>query len=174
VDWELAVPVRQGDRLAAVLNLEGAGRIEPDAIRWQAVADAVAAHAGYSVPAAPPDAAADVLVKSWRLGFRSPAAAVAVAGALARGGSWVLLVGPFPEVARSGYLTAAEAAARGLPLAECVHGAAPHLDVLPTGPPPEGPRGFEQLGGWGLVEGRYDFILHAAALEANLTFDVQG
>lgn len=166
VDWELAIPVCQKRNLVAVLNLEGSGVLGLEANQWQAIAQLVLTATGWSIEESLPDPAEGGLVDTRLATFRALLGPTGDAGRilkigrrLARRGRTVLVIGVLPEVARPNSLTVSEAEARGVPLAECFYGMGPGRDILQLGSPPDGMRAFERLGGWALVEGRYEFVL---------------
>jgi hypothetical protein len=161
VDWELTIPVIQDGNLVAVLNLEGSGALALPASQWRTVREIVSA-TGWSVEDAPPDPMASGLLKTRRRTISTTSEANRVFNVgkrLAHRGKATLLIGVFPEIARSNSPTACDAEARGMPLAECVRGVGPRLDILQLGLAADGMRAFERLGGWALVEGRYEFAL---------------
>jgi hypothetical protein len=161
VDWELAVPVWEGKNLSAVLNLEGRGSLDLRIDQWRAVG-AIVSTIGGSIGAQRPDLKASGLVKSRRADFDSTSPGArdvpGIGARLARRGHTVLMIGHFPDEQNTG-VTVCDAESQHLPLAECVMGVAARLDRIELGSTTDGPAAFERLGGWSLVEGRYELLL---------------
>src|ERR1044071_1600194 len=164
IDWEVAIPVWRGESLAALLNVEGSGSLALHGNQWNAGADLVSDTTGWSMQASPPDPTALVAVKTRRAIFSARTGerdVLEAAKRLADRGSTGLVIGAFAEVVRSDNHSVCEAEARRLPLASCVCGIAQRLDILPLGSAADSMRTFERLGGWKLVDGRYEFVFIA-------------
>jgi hypothetical protein len=161
VDWELAMPVWRGESQVAVLNIEGSGAFELGASQWQALCEIVSSME-WRIPGQLPNSLALGLVKTRRATFGTSGRVgdVLKTGArLAQRGKTVLVIGDVSDAVPANSLTACDAEARRAPLAECVRGVRTRMDVLPLGSRGRGMRAFERLGGWMLVEGRYEFVL---------------
>jgi hypothetical protein len=166
VEWELALPLREGDNLAAVLNLEGGGRLELDLLLWERLGQSLLARTGLALPAAPPEPGEAWMVHTTRVEIYDEAAPSAAEAALrlgraaARAGLSLLVAGELGLPDSATYPSVASALAAGLPLGGCFRGGTPRLDFLETGAL-TAPRG-EDLPWWPLADGRYDFVLLAS------------
>lgn len=157
VDWEIAIPLFREDAFAGVLNVEGCGTLALLPDDWNRISRLVAAETGLAIPSSPPDAQAGVLVQTERLLFAGECELVERARQLADGGKSVLVIGALPEFARPGHPTLCDVEQGRIPLAECILGVDLNIDALILNG--DGLRAFASLGGWSLVDGRYEFVL---------------
>jgi len=161
VEWELAVPLFDGDRVAAVLNMEGTDSISLDGRLWGNFADILLSATGWLLPEAAPRDGEVWMVRTEYVqilskGGSEAEALVRLGGFAANGGACVVIVGDLGLPESHVYPTLGQAVAAGYPLEGCVRGGGPRLDFLPTGPANTGRRVW-----WGIAEGRYDIVLHA-------------
>lgn len=171
VEWELAVPLRQEEDLAAVLNLEGGGNLNLDRPLWEHLGQLLLARTGLALPAALPEPGEAWMVQTTRVGVSDEAAPWAAEAALrlgraaAGGGLSLLVAGGLGLPVSATYPSVDAAQAAGLPLGGCFRGGGPGLDLLETGALTGARR--EDLPWWPLADGRYDFVLLAGCrLEA--------
>ena len=167
IGWELALPVRHDDTLAAVLNLEGSGSLEVQRSTWSDVTQAIEAETGWRVRSDPPEPH-DSRVVATRF-ERVPsshsdtlAQAIAFAQTIADRDTSVLLVANSPHSAAARRCpTVAEAINQGSPLGECVFGIARRLDFLALGSGTEEEIIVKPHHWRDIVDGRYEIVLSA-------------
>jgi hypothetical protein len=157
VDWEVALPLIRSGALAGVLNVEGNGvlTLQPDT--WNRVSRIVTDETAVTIPQSPPDAYATVLVRTERSFFDQEFAMLDSARRLAGEGKSVLMLTTLPEFARSAHPTLTDARQGRISLAECINGFDDRIDAIILDG--HGLSAFESLGGWSLVDGRYDVVL---------------
>jgi len=157
VDWEIAIPLFRENALVGVLNVEGCGTLAPQPEQWNGILRLVAAETGHGMPGSPPDAQSGVLVQTQCSFFADERELVETARHLASDGRSVLMIGALPEFAPSSHPTLNDVEQGRIPLAECIRGVDRCIDALILNG--GGLRLFESLGGWPLVDGRYEFVL---------------
>jgi hypothetical protein len=168
VEWELAVPLFDGERITAVLNLEGTGSFSLDGSIWRKFAEVLFSTTGWCLPMTVPRAGEAWMVRSEHVQILSkgrPEAAEALArlgGPAANEGSCVVIVGDLELPVSHVYPTLEQAIAAGLPLGGCVRGGGSKLDLLPTG----SAASAESTAWWTIVDGRYDLVLHVVDEDA--------
>jgi hypothetical protein len=157
VDWEIAIPLFRNDAFAGVLNVEGndSMALQPD--NWNRISRLVCTATDWSIPPDPPDAEANVLLQTERSFFARELELVERARQLAGEGKSVLMIASPSEFARPGHPTLDDVERGRVPLAECVRGVDARIDAITLNG--NGLSAFESLGGWSLVEGRYDIVL---------------
>lgn len=146
VDWELAIPLFRDGALAGVLNVEGCGAMALPLETWNRLSRVVAEATNCAIPASPPDARAEVVVPTKRLSCANDRELMETARRLANEGRSVLVIG-VPSASD-------DIETGGMPLAERVHGVDAGIDAVALEY-----AAFQRLGGWKLVDGRYDFVI---------------
>lgn len=165
IEWELAFPVFIDERMTAVINLEGAGSLDPWEQVWRRVCEVVQQTTHCRAPSSAPEPDGQCLVDTRRIviaGISDDAKdsdIVSLARATAAGGASTLLVGHFPDLLRGREPTLAEAHRQGLGASYCFVGVDRRLDLLPTGPATQQEILESQMNWWDTCKGRYEFVL---------------
>lgn len=165
IEWELTFPVFVGERMAAVINLEGTGSLDTGGDVWRRVCEVVQETTQCRVPSCAPHADSSCLINTRRLVIRADredsqsSHIVEVARAIARGGESTLLVGHFPGLLRDRGPTLAEANQQSLGTSYCYFGVERRLDLLATGPTSQDELLHNRRDWWDTSKGRYAFVL---------------
>lgn len=164
ISWELCAPIFSGQKLAAVINLEGVGHLKLQGDVWTAIDNTVYENTTCRLPPSIPAPDVTQLVPTCRLVIpahicdkRSNVAAAA--RALAACGPSTLLVGNYPELLAGRSPDMGQAAEQNLGASYCYFGVAPNLDLLATGSFTEEDILNNRMYWWDISKGRYAFVL---------------
>lgn len=169
IDWELCFPVFAQTELAAVVNLEGDGRIDLLPEMWYHFGEIVEENTQFHLSSSVPQVDSSYLIETRRIVIDGDSVdnqrinIIEMAQGIARGGQDTLLVGDYPEILCDRRPTLAEAIQQGVDVSYCYFGVERRLDLLATGPMSQQDLLEKKIDWWKTSQGRYTFVLEALA-----------